>query len=77
MIFLKAIRTIITFMDIYICINNQNDYSDGKSQPFFSWAKSCCYKYNIALHIYAYLYIATRPPVGKWRWSLISETYFR
>jgi hypothetical protein len=36
MIFLKAIRTIITFMDIYICINNQNDYSDGKSQPFFS-----------------------------------------
>jgi hypothetical protein len=41
MIFLKAIRTIITFsyyihMDIYICINNQNDCSNGKNQPFFS-----------------------------------------
>ena len=22
-------------MDIYICINNQNDCSDGKNQPFF------------------------------------------
>ena len=58
MIFLKAIRTIITFMDIYICINNQNDYSDGKSQPFFSSAKSCCYKYNIAcIYICIFIYI--------------------
>ena len=61
MIFLKAIRTIITFMDISYASIIKMTILMVKANLSFPQLKVVV----ISTILLAYIYIATRPPVGK------------